>query len=283
MIKSPIYSDINKFGLCFAGLILLLSSGPGFSQALIWQEDFVNGLNSVNGTWVVSGPDSDWAYSLVGTDGEWSTGTPDFASNTAANGFMLFDADAINWVVSPNYVPRVGMLTSPAIDLSGEASVVLQYQSMFRYCCAEGNVFTVSVSGNGGSSWTAYDARNGLGINVQSQNPFTHLLDISAVAAQQSDVRIRFTFGDGSITHYFWVIDDVELFGQTVDCDGANAVLAGESISAGQTVTCNVDNVLVQNLALDGTLIINKTGDMKLQTPINVFDGGILKVNEVVP
>ena len=166
----------------------------------------------VNGTWVVSGPDADWGFSLVGTLGEWSTGTPDFASTTNANGFMLFDADALNFAVTPNYVPRVGVLTSPAIDLSGESTVWLRYQSNFRWCCDGTTIFTVLVSGNAGSTWTDYDAGNGVAPNAGSANPFIHELDISAAAAGQSDVRLRFTFGDGVVTHYYWVIDDVELF-----------------------------------------------------------------------
>lgn len=195
-----------------AALVFLLYSGLSVAQVSIWTEDFAGGLIGANGTWTVSGADPDWAFSTVGTDGEWSTGTPAFASTTNANGFMLFDADALNQVVSPNYVARVGELTSPAIDLSGESTVWLQYQSNFRHCCVVGTLIKVSVSGNGGSTWTDYDATNGVTTNAGSANPFIHELNISAVAALQSDVRVRFTFGDGTLTHYYWVVDDVMLF-----------------------------------------------------------------------
>ena len=281
MVSSPINTNINKFGLYFASLILILSSGTSFSQVLIWQEDFVNGLASVNGAWTTSGPDPDWEHSFVGAIGEFSNGEA-IASTTSSNGFMLFNADGLN--TDPiSTTPRVGILTSPTIDLSEEASVVLQYQSYFRYCCAEGDAIKISVSGNDGSSWTDYVATNGVTMNASSQNPLIHQLDISTVAARQSHVRIRFTFGNGIISHYHWQIDDVEIFNQAVDCDGADATLVGENISIGQTVTCNDGDILVQDLVLDGTLIINKTGETQLQAPISIFGGGILEINKGAP
>ncbi len=176
-----------------------------------WSEDFANGLNSTNGTWTQGGADQIWKHSFFTTSGEWSTGTPAFASTTAANGYMLFDADSVNFIVSPNYVDRQGELISPSIDCSSEGSVLCEFEQNFRFCCATNIVLTLDVSNDGGTSWTSYPVDNGVATNDGSANPDVVGINISAVAANEGNVMLRFSFGGTGISHYYWAVDDINL------------------------------------------------------------------------
>ena len=179
-------------------------------KSIIWTEDFGNGLNSTNGTWTQSGTDQIWKHSMYTTSGEWSVGTPAPATTTAANGIMLFDADSVNFLVSPNYVDRDGALISPSIDLSGVPGVILEFEHNARFCCSNSSgLFTVSVSNDGGSTWTDFNVLTGLAVNAGSANPEVEAINISSVAANQPNVQIRFNFGSSGNSHYYWLIDDI--------------------------------------------------------------------------
>ncbi len=268
----------HRLRQCLLALYLILHGGVSLAQVVVWQEDFVNGLTGMgaNGAWTLSGVNQLWEHSFVGTDGEWSTGIPPFASTTNANGFMLFDADAFNWPLSPNYVTPIGSLTSPAVDLSLVPVVGLRYQSFFRYCCDAGSsVLTVSVSGDGGLSWTDYDGVNGVAVNQGSPNPFVHELDITAIAGSQSDVRVRFTFGDGVNSHYYWTVDDVEfLFLQYSDLEVSKEV-SNDTPSNDEVITYTVS--VTNNGPEDATGVsltdVLPTGVTRTPTPPNASQG----------
>ncbi len=205
------------------------------AKALFWSEDFANGLNSTNGTWTQSGTDQIWKHSFYTTSGEWSTGTPAFASTTSANGFMLYDADSLNFTVTPNYLDRNGALISPSIDCSGQATVTLNFEANARYCCADATgLFTVSVSNDGGSTWTDYQVMTALAANAASANPEMPAVDISAVAGNQANVMLRFNFGSAGNSHYYWIVDDIWL-------DGAAAANPPVATSTATAASCNGD------------------------------------------
>lgn len=174
-----------------------------------WTEDFSNGMNSSNGTWTLEGPDSLWKHSFYGTSGEWSVGTPQPQFTTAANGFMLFDADSANWPNSPNYVDFTGSLVSPLIDLSNEPSCVLEFDNYARSLKQTGDRIVVEVSADDGVTWTMFNVSD---ILPQPSNPETVALNISPYVIGSSTVRIKFTFGHHPIGHYFWAIDDIRLY-----------------------------------------------------------------------
>ncbi len=168
-------------------------------------------FTTVNGTWTTGGPDADiWKHSFFGTSGEWSTGTPEPQFTSVINGFMLFDVDSANFVVSPNYVDRSGTLTLPVVDLSSAPTVHLIYQQFLRHCCGTMQL-GVEVSTDAGITWTYFDVLGGLPVNTTASNPDTVDVDISPVAAGQPAVLIRFSWSGVGMTHYFWAIDDVNL------------------------------------------------------------------------
>jgi hypothetical protein len=176
-----------------------------------YTEDFSNGFSGTSGAWTQSGADQIWKYSLYTSSGEWSAGTPQPATTTAANGVMLFDSDSINFLVSPNYIDLNGALVSPVIDCSSEASVELTFEANMRHCCTGASgLFTVSAT-NDGFTWTDYQVVTALAANVASANPEVLSINISAVAANQGNVQIRFNWGSAGNSHYYWLVDDVSL------------------------------------------------------------------------
>lgn len=190
-----------------------------YAKSVLWTEDFAGGLNSTNGTWTVGGTNGDiWKHSFFKSSGEWSSGTNPMASTTEANGYMLFDADSVNFPVSPNYINLTGELISPTIDLSGATSALLEFQQDFRFCCAGSHDITVSVSNDGGATWgPASNVTNGTPTNDDfygsNGDSYVFQLNISSAAAGNSNVKLKFTWdGNASGTsHYYWTIDDINI------------------------------------------------------------------------
>ena len=188
-------------------------------KAIVWTEDFANGMASTNGTWTTGGTNGNvWKHSFYTTSGEWSTGTVPMASTTASNGFMLFDADSVNFPLSPNYITLTGELISPSIDLSGEPTALLKIEQDFRYCCSGTHDVFVSVSTNNGASWSApFDLTGGTAPNddfyTTNGDSYVQYANISSLAAGQSNVKLKFTW-DGNASgssHYYWTIDDISI------------------------------------------------------------------------
>lgn len=188
--------------------------------AVIWSEDFANGFNSTNGDWTVGGANGDvWKHATSIWSGCYAGGAQGALNfTTQANGFMLFHADSVNCVdpdATPNpiieQVSLVGELISPSIDLSDHDAVSVNFQHHFRYCC-QGMVLLLSVSSDGGATWTDYDVTAGTAGNVPNANTSPQV-NISAAAAGESDVLLKFTWNSSNeSSHYTWSIDDINLF-----------------------------------------------------------------------
>ena len=168
-----------------------------------YTEDFSSGLpagwnivdnssNGVNWRWTTTGASS----ASAGLDTLNSVGT------SAANGYMIFDSDSAGGVGGEN-----SDLNSGSIDCSSYNVVRLRFNQLL-YHFAESA--TVSIS-NDGTSWSVvHDASFGLGTGQSTPNPDVIDIDITAYAALQSTVYIRFNFtGDFD---YWWMIDDVEMY-----------------------------------------------------------------------
>ena len=203
----------------------------------IFSEDFSSGIPS---TWVNAGFDglgntldsALWEYrgtatnpdNTQGSRGAYGGATP-IDAPTTSNGFIIFDSDYLdNNGVAGNFgngkapAPHKGTLTTPTIDLSGYSNVELSFNSYHRYF--EGRAL-VLVSTNGGTSFTDTIAVHPL-VGVNSSNPIDERvgLNLSAIAGNQSNVKIQFLF-DGTFDdpgasgsgqgYYFWMIDDIEI------------------------------------------------------------------------
>ena len=200
------------------------------TRSVLWNETFdvagtppisTNGptFTTTNGVWTTAGTDGDvWKHSYVTTNGEWSTGTTPFTPTTAADGFMLFDSDSVNFPISPSYINLSGELISPNITVLGaETTALLIFEQDARFCCPgiSNTTVSVSVSSDGGASWSPnIEATPGLATNAGfsgANGGYLTAINITAYAALQANVLIRFNW-DGNTSgtsHYYWNIDDV--------------------------------------------------------------------------
>jgi hypothetical protein len=184
-------------------------------NAIIWSEDF--GTTTMGGIptgWTPGGSDPIWRKTAKGSSGFYTGATPVVLnSTTKTNGFLIFDADSLNYYLHPSpptgYEGFDGSITSDTIDCTGHPNVRLEMQQVFRLCCAAAtsNVF-VSVSGNGGSTWTDFSVRGTTGINAVATNPTLISLNISAVAGNAAQVLVKLNFTSESGT-YYWQVDDM--------------------------------------------------------------------------
>ena len=150
---------------------------------------------------------ANWTFGNVGTaTGSWVIGTAgpagDFPidpieSTTASNGFALYDSD-LYCGIDDAYV----QLANP-VDLSGQSSVAVQFQQFYRNFQGQ-SFLEVSIDG---TTWTAYEVNAGLVVNGSTPNPDNAQVNISSVAANESQVWIRFRYEGGC--DYAWMVDDV--------------------------------------------------------------------------
>lgn len=184
------------------------------NRAVYWTEDFANGLagnnSSTPSTWTTDGADGNiWTSATTLADGCYTTNSPDPSTATAGNGFMVFHVDEANCVNGTfNNQERTGYLVSPSIDLSAANSAVVKFQDELRHCCGD-LILELSVSIDGGGSWTSYDVLEGLPANDGSAAPRNNTVNISALAANEADVMIRFDWNLSGA--YYWAVDDISI------------------------------------------------------------------------
>ena len=206
---------------------------------ILFQETFSNGFDGSNGNGAWTPSDNQdgslWIWVTPTGQGQYpdetSTGSAHpggfysgnagtFESSTASDGWMIFDNDFFHNGPINDDNPAIyteGALTSPFIDFSSEASVIVTWESYFRYCCQQLAPVQLEVGStvDGVATWTSFEGHGDFiqSANSQSANPLTVSLDVSCVAANQDSVQLRFAyrqqFDEPAYSHYFWGIDDV--------------------------------------------------------------------------
>ncbi len=186
----------------------------------VWTEDFANGFagNNPSGAWTTGEADGNWwVYSHTGPNGAYSNNTEVIESTTAANGFMIFQADSgnTNWadttiVAAPT--SWYGALVSPIIDLTATPYVRVDFEQSQRWCCSAAPQH-VEVSSDGGATWPISIPVITAAVNVD-QGTITGSANITGgIAANPAQARFRFVW-DGTASgssHYHWQVDDVKL------------------------------------------------------------------------
>jgi len=208
--------------------------------------DFENGIPA---NWINESDDgiSHWEYRGPSTDpdntvcsrGTCGTLSVPPASNSLENGFVIFDSNYWDAAgvscggsvgLGPAPGPHNAYLITESIDLSEEDNVTLTFQHQFKLWPQNGGPFYVSVSVDQGEWIDVYTSQN----NAQNTVAWVST-NLNAIAANQSDVRIRFRFTG---TWYYWALDDIYLFKPSQN----------DLIASNPTYT-NYDNVEIQNLA----------------------------------
>lgn len=210
----------------------------GGGAITFFYEDFANGFAGNNGYGALTVEDTSpdvtiWQYVDAAGDGyyqdatasgvqppagEFSTNIGALSSETADNGWMVFDPDYYNTPISSGVEDTEGYLNLPTLDMTDLESVVISWDQYLRYCCYPYIPIFVEVSVDGGGTWTSFEAGGTFipSANTASANPLVTSLDISCAAAGESAVEIRFayrqnpTVGNG-YSHYYWGIDDIRI------------------------------------------------------------------------
>jgi len=188
-----------------------------------WSEDFANGIPS---TWSQAGSPAAavWEYRGPNTNPDLNTGSQGaFAgtggggpllSPTGNNGFVIFDSDFYDNGGNPAGLgtgsipaPHVGVLQTDTIDLSSRNFVEV---AMFARIRNFDSRYLVAVSNDGGATFT--DTVELISLPTNSPHVSGELsADITASAANQSDVVLQFIYDGSGSGYYYWAFDDVEL------------------------------------------------------------------------
>ncbi len=228
-------------------LTLIFAFSSIQAQNAFWSEDFANGLPAdwTNVDNSNQGGIFDWcdnpAAGVPPCPGLWSDAInlqSEFAAATASNGFMSCNSDAVGATIAS---PHETLLTTGSIDCTaqGEVWFVCQTHIGTFDLDAETNAI-IQVSNDGGVNWTDFTLFPGLvtgatmvGTQRWSFNPHILPIDISAVAGNQANVQVRFSWVAGF--EYIWSVDDVALY----DADPTSNFLPGNEITAVRSAAGN--------------------------------------------
>jgi len=175
---------------------------------LIMGGDFSNPGNWTN-TVDVNG--NQWTVETT-TPANLTTYMGAMASTTAANGFGAFDG--VTMLLNSTVVASDATIDfNPTISCTGIAGVVLEFEQRYRAFNSDETI--VEVSGDNGGTWTEYLVNEDVVTNATAvQNTIS--LNVSAVAGNQSQVKVRFRWrelaGDPQFgAGYGWMVDDFRL------------------------------------------------------------------------
>ena len=192
----------------------------------IWSDDFSTAAN--------------WAIASTGSNPEqWHIiNTPNsipvsamspFAAPTAANGFLFVNSDANNTQDQDGTPIITTATTVNAINCSAHSVVKVKYNHNFRWWH---DTRGIRVSGDNGVTWTEFlisDETDFFTPNQNSGNPEVTVIDISSIAAGQSQVKIQFYYHDNDYWGWYWAVDDVELYVPEANDVKLNGVLWGST------------------------------------------------------
>jgi hypothetical protein len=180
------------------------------TQTILWSNSF-----NTPSDWVINNtagtPGLGWEFSSDPAAIPVSILSP-FASTTAANGFLFVNSDANNTADFDGTFINTTASTSATINLTGQPVVLLRYQHNFRWWH---DTRGVSVSADNGATWTDFEMSNETDYSLPNQssgNPEQTVIDISSIAGNQAQVKIRFYFNDNDYWGWYWAVDDVALF-----------------------------------------------------------------------
>lgn len=174
------------------------------SAQIFFSEDFSGGIpvtwtNVDNGTYNVK-----WRTTTTGALNQSAPVNSQLSQvgTTAANGYLILDSDSAGSGTSED-----ANLTTAAINCTGHASVHLLFTEYFAQYLTSTGVVKVS---NDNVTWVdVHHAEVGLSQDGGTANPYMLDIDISATAANQPTVYIRFQYVGA--WDYWWFVDDVKL------------------------------------------------------------------------
>lgn len=241
------------------------------------------------------GTPADWSFQVNGTaNHNWviGTGIPSgsfpiggIASTTAANGFALFDSDALCGADgSQNSDVR---LVTP-VDLSGQLAVQVTFESYYRKY--QGTCYVIASTD--GVTWDEYEVHAGLAVNASTANPLLTAVNVSPTVGGSATAYIGFRYKGGC--DYAWMVDDVQIETLPDDDVAVNTVWSNDIIQDyeysmmpnEQVSTMNIMTVVSNNGAVAQTnvpfvLTIDLGGSQVYTETMNV-DLAVAEIDTIV-
>jgi len=209
-VQNSNFSPLERKNSHLVGQIKPSKLTQNTKETILWSNSF-----NTPSDWVINNtagtPGLGWEFSSNPAAIPVSILSP-FASTTAANGFLFVNSDA-NSTADFDGSPIVTTATTSAtINLTGQPVVRLRYQHNFRWWH---DTRGVSVSADNGVTWTDFEMSNENDYSLPNQNagnPEQTVIDISSIAGNQAQVKIRFYYNDHDWWGWYWAVDDVALF-----------------------------------------------------------------------
>jgi hypothetical protein len=209
-VQNSNFSPLERKNSHLVGQIKPSKLTQNTKETILWSNSF-----NTPSDWVINNsagtPGLGWEFSSDPATIPVAQLSP-FASTTAANGFLFVSSDA-NSTSDFDGSPIVTTATTSAtINLTGQPVVRLRYQHNFRWWH---DTRGVSVSADNGVTWTDFEMSNENDYSLPNQNagnPEQTVIDISSIAGNQAQVKIRFYYNDHDWWGWYWAVDDVALF-----------------------------------------------------------------------
>jgi hypothetical protein len=171
---------------------LAVCNSPGYNLNLLYgiYEQFEGG--TLPSGWTIidnAGTGEVWTFDDPGGRGNLTGGS---------GGFAIVDSDEYG---SSGYQDTE--LRTPSLDFSGQSTVTIVFDTDYNTFSGS-DVADVDVSINGGADWTNVWQKAGDGY----PGPAHEVIDISALAAGESDVMVRFHYYD-AYWEWWWQVDNV--------------------------------------------------------------------------
>ncbi len=144
----------------------------------------------------------DWVIGTAGPTGFFSMPMGAIASTTTANGFAMFDSDALGSSVTNTQDATITY--NGTVDCSAYSYVNINFESSHRKF--QDSVF-VEISNDAWVTFDRYEVHADQAVNDQSANPELLSVNISSTAGNQASVSFRFHY-EGQ-WDYAWMVDDV--------------------------------------------------------------------------
>lgn len=209
-VQNSNFSPLERKNSHLVGQIKPSKLTQNTKETILWSNSF-----NTPSDWVINNtagtPGLGWEFSSNPAAIPVTQLSP-FASTTAANGFLFVNSDANNTADFDGTFINTTATTSATINLTGQPVVRLRYQHNFRWWH---DTRGVSVSADNGATWTDFEMSNEADYSLPNQNagnPEQTVIDISSIAGNQAQVKIRFYYNDNDYWAWYWAVDDVVLF-----------------------------------------------------------------------
>ena len=209
-VQNSNFSPLERKNSHLVGQIKPSKLTQNTKETILWSNSF-----NTPSDWVINNtagtPGLGWEFSSNPSAIPVTQLSP-FASTTAANGFLFVNSDANNTADFDGTFINTTATTSATINLTGQPVVRLRYQHNFRWWH---DTRGVSVSADNGATWTDFEMSNENDYSLPNQNagnPEQTVIDISSIAGNQAQVKIRFYYNDNDYWGWYWAVDDVALF-----------------------------------------------------------------------